>query len=146
MKFKYFSIFILVVLLITACSPAAANNSAPAPVEQAVTNKGQSISPTEVMQTEKPAESMAAAEVSFSTDIWPVIEKFALSAHGGKGGVFLESYTDIAKYVVPGDPEGSMLYKRLTGDGVSVMPPNGPLPSDTIQLFYDWIKQGAKNN
>jgi hypothetical protein len=39
-----------------------------------------------------------------------------------------------------------MLYKRLTGDGVDVMPPSGPLPAETIQLFYDWIKQGAQDN
>jgi hypothetical protein len=87
-----------------------------------------------------------AATVSFSMDVWPILEKYALAAHGGKGGVFLESYDDILKYVTPGDPENSMLYKALIGDGMKRMPPDAPLPDEMIQTIYDWIKQGALNN
>jgi hypothetical protein len=97
--------------------------------------------------TAVPTEEVMAAEVSFSKDIWPVVQKFALPAHGGRGGVFLESYNDIMKYVVPGKPEESVLMDALTGtNGHPVMPPGNPFPQATIQLFYDWILQGAKNN
>jgi Planctomycete cytochrome C. len=92
------------------------------------------------------APSDTAAAVSFSMDVWPILEKYALAAHGGKGGVFLESYDDILKYVTPGDPENSMLYKALIGDGMKRMPPDAPLPDEMIQTIYDWIKQGALNN
>jgi len=50
------------------------------------------------------------------------------------------------KYVVPEKPEESQLYKALIGDGHRLMPPNGPLPDEQIQLFFDWISQGAKDN
>ncbi|MDP2965418.1 MAG: c-type cytochrome domain-containing protein [Pelolinea sp.] len=122
-------------LILTACSPAFVKTNTPVVVENTAAAAGTA-----------PAQVPAAAEVSFSKEIWPVLEKYALAAHGGKGGVFLESYEDIMKYVVPGSPEESMLYKRLTADGVAQMPPSGPLPTETIKLFYDWIKQGAKNN
>lgn len=89
-----------------------------------------------------------ADEISFTHDIVPVLQKFANPAHisAGRGGVFLSTYEDVIKYVVPGNPKESQLYRRLIGDGVYVMPPSGKLPDETIQLFYDWILQGAKNN
>jgi hypothetical protein len=85
-------------------------------------------------------------EVSFSADVWPIIEKYAVEAHGGKGGVFLESYEDIMEQVVPGDPENSRLYKALIGDGMKQMPPGNPLPDDLINIIYNWIEQGALEN
>jgi hypothetical protein len=78
----------------------------------------------------------------------PVLQQFANPAHttAGRGGVFLATYEDVLSHVLPGNPEESELYRRLTGDGVPVMPPSGKLPDEIIQLFYDWIMQGAKNN
>lgn len=84
--------------------------------------------------------------VSFSQDVRPILEKYALEAHGGKGGVFLESYADIMNYVEPGNPEGSYLYRALIGDDMAQMPPGNPLPDEMIQTIYDWIEQGAKEN
>jgi len=146
LKIRIFFLLITSGLLLAACAPAAVNETAPTPVEQVATKVMEATQSAAVPTEEPTHEPTVLAEVSFSKDIWPVIQKFALTAHGGKGGVFLESYNDIMKYVVPGSPEESMLYKRLTADGVSQMPPSGPLPSETIKLFYDWIKQGAKNN
>ena len=104
----------------------------------------------EASPTEESASVDAAmeGEVSFSEDLVPILEEWAYPAHStqGAGGIFLATYEDIMQYVVPGNPEESMLYRRLTGDGVPVMPPSGKLPDETIQLFYDWIEQGAKNN
>lgn len=63
-----------------------------------------------------------------------------------KNHLVLENYDDIVGYVTPSNPEESVLYKSLIGDGEHLMPPDGPLSDETIQLFYDWIEQGAKNN
>ena len=142
MKSRILLISFIGILVLAACAPAAVEETVvEAPVEEAVP-------PVEMPRVDEtaPVQEAAAGEVSFSRDIWPVIEKYALAAHGGKGGVFLESYEDIMNYVVPGDPENSRLYKALTGDGAPQMPPSGRLPDAIIQLFYDWIAQGAPNN
>ena len=146
MKTKLNILLIVGGLLLAACAPAAVMEAEPVVAEQA-SEAAMAPEPTaETAPSAMPNEAAMAPEVSFSRDIWPVIESFALKAHGGTGGVFLESYEDVMKYVVPGDPKASMLYKRLTADGVGQMPPSGPLPAETIQLFFDWIMQGAKNN
>ena len=145
MKVRIITLLIAGALAVAACAPAAVE----APVVEAA-EPAEVMMPEapaeEAMAEEAPADAAPASEVSFSADIWPVIEQFALEAHGGSGGVFLESYEDIMEYVVPGKPEESMLYKALTADGMKQMPPSGRLPDETIQLFYDWILQGAPNN
>jgi hypothetical protein len=142
MKSRILLISFFGILLLAAFAPAAVDETVvEAPVEEAAP-------PVEMPDVEEaaPVQEAAAGEVSFSRDIWPVIEEFALEAHGGSGGVFLESYEDIMNYVVPGEPENSRLYKALIGDGERQMPPTGRLPDEIIQLFYDWIAQGAPNN
>jgi predicted small secreted protein len=131
MKTKILSLIVVSALFLSACSTVSAGGTAVQPTSNS--------SPTTTDQT---------TAISFSKDIMPIIQQFALPAHGSemKGGVSLETYDDIMKYVVPGDPQASVLYKYLTGDGVPVMPPSGKLPDATIQLFYDWIAQGAQNN
>jgi hypothetical protein len=136
MKRKTLSLILFAALLISACAPAAVAEEADVMVED-----------TAMEDESGEADGAMEGEVSFSADIWPVIEEYALNAHGGKGGIFLESYEDIAEHVVPGDPEASLLYQVLTAsNGQPQMPPDGPLPDDVIQLFYDWIEQGAQNN
>lgn len=139
MKIKNLSMIILGALFLTACA---------APVTEVVTTLPAVNEPAATTDQNTDESSAVESMVSFSKDIWPVIQQFALPAHGTemKGGVQLESYEDIMKYVEPGDPEASVLYKYLTGNGVPVMPPSGKLPDATIQLFYDWIVQGALNN
>lgn len=138
--------FLILAFTLVACAPAAVP-----PVAEAVTSAPAAAQPTNipVQPTSMPAQpsaESAAAEISFSKDVWPIIEKYALVAHGGKGGVFLESYNDISKYIVAGKPEESMLYKALIGDGLKRMPPDAPLPDDLIETIFTWILQGAKNN
>ncbi len=145
MKIKLISFILFGALVLAACAPAAAVEEVVEPVVEEAMPAAEEEMAVEESQSEEMDSSMAE-EVSFSEDIWPVIEMYALDAHGGSGGVFLESYEDILGYVVPGNPEESMLYKALTADGMPVMPPSGKLPDETIQLFYDWIAQGAKNN
>lgn len=146
MKPKIISLVLLGTLFLAACASSTPSGTSNTSIETAtVSNAANTAAATEENTN---TGTTTTAEVSFSKDIWPVIQEFALPAHGtqAKGGVFLENYDDIMKYVIPGDPQASDLYKYLTGDGVPVMPPSGKLPDATIQLFYDWIAQGAKNN
>ena len=50
--------------------------------------------------------------------------------------------------VVPGNPEGSLLYRKISGTQASDegdrMPMAGALEQDTIQAVYDWIDGGAR--
>lgn len=146
MKIKTLSWILFATMLIAACSssPNGADTSVPIVEQQTATV----VNGNQENAAGSSNDSSMATEVSFSQDIFPVIQQFALPAHGQqqRGGVSLASYEDIMQHVVPGDPAASELYKRLTGDGVPVMPPSGKLPDETIQLFYDWIAQGAKNN
>ena len=59
--------------------------------------------------------------------------------------------------VIPGDPENSFLYRKLINDLPQDLSLGDPmplgeaimwseLPSDQIQLLYDWIAAGAENN
>ena len=66
--------------------------------------------------------------------------------HGGAGGFFTQTYSQIITRVVPGDPlaAGSKLYLR-TADGT--MPPGGPpLTAAELQKIYDWIFANAPDN
>ena len=156
MKNKFGLILLITALALAACSPAVAveetvmEEPAVEEVMQSDTMENDAAAADaveeEVMVEETTVEDAMVDEVSFSTDVWPIIEEYALNAHGGKGGVFLESYDDILNYVVPGDPENSMLYKALIADGMQLMPPDGPLPDAMIQTIYDWIMQGAMDN
>lgn len=74
MKTKFFALLILAGLFLAACAPAAVTVAEPSPVvviEAVLTTEPAPAA------SEAPTLEAAAAEVSFSKDIWPVIEKFA---------------------------------------------------------------------
>ena len=48
-------------------------------------------------------------------------------------------------YVDPANPEGSLLYQKVSAT-VKQMPPASNLSSLQINSIYAWIQQGAKNN
>ncbi len=148
MKNTHFALLIVSALLLGACASAApaAETAEPVVVEEQAAAAMETPMVEEAAPAAESEADSAVEAVSFSQDVWPILEKYALAAHGGKGGVFLESYDDILKYVSPGDPENSMLYKALIGDGMQRMPPDTPLPDELIQTIYDWIQQGALNN
>ena len=152
MKKKSILAIVITALIVAACSssaptaqPAQSDATSSPAVAEATATVAQDQAAAADTAT---ADTSAQATVSFSQDVWPIFEQYVVKAHGGKGGVFLESYDDIMKYVVAGDPENSMLYKALIGDGVQRMPPppEAPLPDAMIQTIYDWIAQGALNN
>jgi len=49
------------------------------------------------------------------------------------------------EWVVPGDRDASELYIRMSGgtETMSVMPPTGALPPDTVEAVGTWIDDGA---
>ena len=152
MKKKSILAIVLVALFVAACSssaptaqPAQSDSTSSAVVAEATATTAQDQAAASDTTT---TDTNATATVSFSKDVWPIFQQYVVKAHGGKGGVFMENYNDIMNYVVPGDPENSMLYKALIGDGVQRMPPppEAPLPDAMIQTIYDWIAQGALNN
>ncbi len=101
-----------------------------------------------------PAEPM----VSYKDDISPILdESCALVgchvAGGGGGGLVLSNYDDFKKgggrgaAYVAGDADGSLVIKYIIGAIQPQMPIGGnPLNAEQIQLFTDWINEGAENN
>jgi len=142
MKNRLFLLTLTSMLFFAACSPVTSDvvDSTEEIVVEETTPEEEEI------QQELASIDSDAVEVSFSQDVWPILEEYALAAHGGKGGVFLESYMDIMEYIEPGNPESSLLYRAVIGDGMKQMPPGNPLPDELIQTIYNWIEQGAKEN
>jgi len=70
------------------------------------------------------------------------------NCHGGPISPKLDSYADIMKYVIAGNPEGSKLWDYITtNDFNKAMPPvnsNHELTVTDKTLIYNWIRNGAK--
>ncbi len=123
MKYRLFLLTIITVLVIAACTPNVSSVAEPAAEVIEIEVEETALEEIEPVQ-DSPSMESDIGEVSFSQDVWPILEKYALAVHGGHGGVFLESYTGILNYVEPGNP----------------------LPDELIQIIHDWIEQGAKEN
>lgn len=107
------------------------------------------------------ATSRAADEgaISFNEDIRPILSDACFRCHGPdaggrKAGLRLDSRQGAtatlesgAIAIVPGDPEESELYLRVTAeDGAGRMPPPGsgkPLTESQAATLRRWIEQGA---
>ena len=94
-----------------------------------------------------------ASNVSFSTDVGPIFSQRCVQCHGGQAGLYLETYdllwaTAIDRgVIVSGDPEGSILLRRIRGEIQPSMPLGGPaLSSEQIAAIETWIRDGASNN
>ena len=92
--------------------------------------------------------------VSFQEDIQPILaEECAIAgchAAPGAAGLDLTTYDTFKKGgntapgFIAGDGKGSNVVKRIDGGGMPLGRP--PLDGDQIQLFIDWIDEGAENN
>ncbi len=103
------------------------------------------------------AMELPAAPVEFNRDIRPLFAKHCTACHGGVKQasnlslVYHSKVLEPAKSgkipVVPGNLEKSEIIARITTtDDDEVMPPpkhGKRLPEHDLQLFKDWIKQGA---
>lgn len=95
-------------------------------------------------------------KIDFSADVKPIINKKCISCHGGvkaKGGFSLlfhdEALANTASgkpAIIPGNPDGSELIRRITHkDPEERMPyKHEPLSEEEVTIFRTWIKQGAK--
>lgn len=91
--------------------------------------------------------------VSFLIDIQPVLTQDCVICHGGAGGLIVDTYADLmtggtsGPVVIPGDPDQSLLIRRLEGTVAPTMPLNAP-PLTTVEIdrFRQWIFEGALNN
>jgi hypothetical protein len=107
--------------------------------------------------------------VSWSSDVWPVIEGHCLPCHTDDsfhpGFLITDAATTYATfttdapdrtgthstYVVSGDAAGSLLIDKIANEspayGGERMPTNGDfISADDEQLIRDWIDQGALDN
>ena len=93
------------------------------------------------------------ATMSFSKHIQPIFDescaKSGCHVEFGQApnllpGVAYDQLLELG-YVDPANPEGSLLYQRVSAT-VKQMPPTGNLSSVQINSIYAWIKQGALNN
>jgi hypothetical protein len=164
------ALFVLMVVLLTACGapPAAAPTSAPteeaSPATQAPTNPPPATdtsAPTQASATEAPVTEPAAATqpaaagatVSFANDVLPIIQSRCVNCHGGneiEEGLMLTSHADImagsdnGAVVVPGDAVNSLLVELVA---TQKMPKRGPkLTPPQVQVITDWVNQGALDN
>lgn len=97
-------------------------------------------------------------EITFKAHIEPIFEKNCLRCHKSwllsQGGLRLNSIKFILKggdsgpAVLPGEPDNSLLIKRITADKDDErrMPPedNEALHAKEILLIKKWIQQGIK--
>lgn len=94
-------------------------------------------------------------KLSFAADISPILEaRCAIpgchAAAGGAAGLDLSQYDTFKKggnngpAFVAGDGDGSLVVKRINGGGMPPIPP--ALNDEEIQLFIDWIDEGAEDN
>ena len=114
-------------------------------------------------QTPVPAEQPGVVDqpavveepkVSFKDDIQPILaERCAIAgchAAPGAGGLNLSQYDTFKKggnggaSFAAGNGKGSLVVKRIDGGGMPPIPP--PLNAEQVQLFVDWIDEGAENN
>src|SRR5512144_605430 len=112
--------------------------------------------PTEAAQsTEAPATQPAGqgATVSFANDIFPIIESRCVNCHGGQRtehGLDMTTFENLMSgsengpVVTPGDAVHSKFVELVVNQK---MPKRGPkLTPPQVQLFTDWVAQGASNN
>lgn len=99
------------------------------------------------------ATAGGAASVSYAQDIQPILDRACVMCHGGQAGLFVDSYDnlmaggDAGKVVVPGDPQGSELVRRIDGSTQGQMPPgDSTLTSSEIDLIMTWIAEGSPKN
>ena len=102
----------------------------------------------------------ARAAVDFEREVWPILEASCVECHGApyedasgrlrkpKGGLRVDGREHLlaGSAVVPGDPEGSLIYEYITldADDPDLMPQDGPpLSRLEIERIRRWIDEGA---
>ncbi|MFT5512689.1 MAG: cytochrome c5 [Bacteroidia bacterium] len=85
------------------------------------------------------------SNVTFSGNVWPIIEATCRGCHSGSGasgGVKITNYTQIKALVDNGNLENVLSRKGPK----KAMPPGGPLEKCASDQIRIWIAEGAKDN
>jgi hypothetical protein len=87
-----------------------------------------------------------ALNPSFSVNVLPILNANCNNCHAGQwpsGGIKLDTYTEVLKYVNNGSLMGSINHSP----GFSPMPQNtSKMSSCQIELIQSWINSGKLNN
>ncbi len=100
----------------------------------------------ESIRAPKTCSTVPSSQVSFSKDIFPIIQINCLQCHDAKnhfGGIVIENYMQIAEYGRSGELYNSI---QISSFGKAYMPRGGRLMDCEIELIQAWTKQGALNN
>src|SRR2546421_6248092 len=99
------------------------------------------------------AADAAAPKVTYQDNILPIFRNSCLNCHNPdkkKGGLDISSYSaamagsDSQKVIMPGDPDGSVLYRCVMHIDEPKMPQKADkLPQKDLDLIKRWIAQGA---
>jgi hypothetical protein len=101
------------------------------------------------------ASTAARGGVDFTSEILPILEASCIECHGAKedfsnlrldSRAGIEKGGDLGKVLVPGKPDDSPLYVRvsLPQDDLDFMPVEGDgLTEEQIALLKTWIEEGA---
>ncbi len=107
----------------------------------------------DVLGNRPPQPTGGGSGVSFTADVLPILQLNCTACHPPFGNLDLQTYAGTLAggqngvVVVPGDPNGSLIMKRLTGQIPPQMPLGGPyLSQQDLSTISTWISQGAQNN
>lgn len=97
-----------------------------------------------------------AAKITYDQHVAPLLRAKCFGCHNQdkkKGGLLLTNYGGLmegggsGKVVLPGDPDGSRLYRAMAHVEEPFMPPDAPaLPKETLETVRQWIAGGALEN
>lgn len=131
----------VIIFVLSACLDSKNNVLVPATNVENTTSTTQAggVTPTITVTTG------ITSGVSFVNNIMPILTKECLACHQApvnSGGINLETYIQIKKYV-----DNGKLYGSISGaKGFSKMPPGGTLVSADIANVKAWIDAGAIND
>src|SRR3954462_4747548 len=102
-----------------------------------------------------PLPPQTQAKLDFGRDVQPILKENCYECHGRSQqmrGLRLDRRRDAlpnriganGARVIPGNSSGSILYRRLTDEAGSQMPPGAALRPDQISIIKAWIDQGAE--
>ncbi|RKU28762.1 hypothetical protein C6497_08360 [Candidatus Poribacteria bacterium] len=126
-----------------------------------VTGEGDKTEPTEPTvppdQPDPPPVVPEEPKVSFKDEISPILAETCaiVNCHvaNGAGGLDLTEYDTFkdggnrGPAFEAGNADGSLVIKYIKGEMQPQMPIGGaPLNAEQINLFVDWINEGAENN
>ena len=93
-------------------------------------------------------------KIDYTRDVRPILEKYCYDCHGPKqqsSGLRLDRKASVrnggfsGQIIIPGDAEGSRMFRMVSGIDGMPMPIGDPKPTRAeIDVIRRWIDQGAK--